>query len=63
MFCLLQQKTIHEHKLTLQENDPWDFIDIYLLQIEATNADENSTFTGIYFPVLNCIQYYVLYGI
>jgi hypothetical protein len=46
----------------LQENDPRDFIDIFLLEIEAKNADENCTFTGTYFSVLNCIHYYALYG-
>jgi hypothetical protein len=48
-----QQKKIHEHKLTLQENDSRDFIDRFLLQIEAKNADENPTFTGTYFSILN----------
>jgi hypothetical protein len=45
----------------LQENDPKDFIDIYLLQIEAKNADENFTFTGTYFSILNCIHCNALY--
>jgi len=48
MVCLLQQKTIHEHKLMLEENNPRDFMDVYLQQMEAEYADENSIFTGSY---------------
>jgi hypothetical protein len=46
MICLSQQKTIHEHKLMLEENNPRDFMDVYLQQMEAEKADDNSTFTG-----------------
>jgi len=46
VLCLLQQKTIHEHKLMLEENNPRDFMDVFLCQMEAENADENPTFTG-----------------
>jgi len=48
MVFLLQQKTIHEHKLMLEENNPRDFMDVFLQQMEAENADENSIFTGSY---------------
>jgi len=48
MVCLLQQKTIHEHKLMLEENNPRDFMDVFLQQMEVENADENSIFTGSY---------------
>ncbi|GFG40194.1 hypothetical protein Cfor_09782 [Coptotermes formosanus] len=39
------RKTIHEHKLMLEENNPRDFMDVYLQQMEAEKADDNSTFT------------------
>lgn len=39
------RKTIHEHKLMLEENNPRDFMDVFLQQMEAEYADENSTFT------------------
>lgn len=39
------RKTIHEHKLMLEENNPRDFMDVFLRQMEAENAGENSTFT------------------
>ena len=48
MVCLLQQKTIHEHKLMLEANNPRDFMDVFLQQMEAEYADENSIFTGSY---------------
>lgn len=58
-FCLLQQKTIHEHKMMLEENNPTDFIDVFLRQMEDENSDENSDenciFTGIYIIVVNTI--------
>lgn len=39
------RKTIHEHKLMLEENNPRDFMDVFLQQMEAEYADENSIFT------------------
>jgi hypothetical protein len=30
----------------LEENNPRDFMDVFLQQMEAEYADENSTFTG-----------------
>jgi hypothetical protein len=30
----------------LEENNPRDFMDVFLCQMEAENADENPTFTG-----------------
>jgi hypothetical protein len=43
----------------LEENNPRDFMDVFLRQMEAENAGENSTFTGIYFPILYCILHYM----
>jgi hypothetical protein len=60
MVCLLQQKTIHEHKLMLEENNPRDFMDVFLLQMEAKNVDENSIFTGSY---KSRLLGYIHYGI
>jgi hypothetical protein len=37
----------------LEENNPRDFMDVFLLQMEAENSVENSTFTGMYFQILN----------
>jgi hypothetical protein len=32
----------------LEENNPRDFMDVFLQQMEVENADENSIFTGSY---------------
>jgi hypothetical protein len=32
----------------LEENNPRDLMDVFLQQMEAENADENSIFTGSY---------------
>jgi hypothetical protein len=43
----------------LEENNPTDFIDVFLRQMEDENSDENSDenciFTGIYIIVVNTI--------
>jgi hypothetical protein len=37
----------------LEENNPRDFMDVFLLQMEAEKSGNNSTFTGMYFQILN----------
>jgi hypothetical protein len=37
----------------LEENNPRDFMDVFLRQMEAENAGDNSTFTGMYHQILN----------
>jgi hypothetical protein len=40
------QRTIAKHEHTLDENNPRDFIDTYLIEMKKHNTDGNSIFTG-----------------
>jgi hypothetical protein len=44
----------------LEENNPRDFMDVFLQQMEAEYADENSIFTGSYIIsiTLVCTQWH-----
>jgi len=37
----------------LEKNNPRDFLDVFLQQMEAEYADENSIFTGSYMLIIS----------
>jgi hypothetical protein len=43
---LFFQETIREHIKTLDENEPRDFIDMYLNEMKKNDGSNNSSFSG-----------------
>jgi hypothetical protein len=44
--CLFFQEAIREHKRTLDENEPRDFIDVYLKEIKKNDGINHASYTG-----------------
>ena len=44
--CLSFQEAIREHMRTLDENEPRDFIDVYVKEMKKNDGINNATYTG-----------------
>jgi hypothetical protein len=48
----LLQRTVREHEEDLDENNPRDFIDTYLIEMRKQSSNAESIFTGTYINLL-----------